>query len=472
MNRKPYHDILDSAAADSLHKQTNLWPKISARIERKSLMQTIRTKPLLIVLVVILILLLLTGVVYAIGNLMGYIPGIGMVEQSSALRALDKPVSVERDGIRLTVLNVVASSSNTIIRYQVEWLTPPLSNGKYDTSCQGASTLTLSHGGTLNFVHTADKFLVGNSGTGYGYVVEFAPVPVGQNDVTLNIPCLVSLATGTLPRDWKISFHIIPAPEGMVLPVSTVAVPEPTAAPATETASPSHPTLPPADPNHRIKITADSFVKLNDGYLLVGSFHWSNDDYPAYGVNPISETGYLKVVDANGKDVAWESADGNVTPQNEEYRSYWAVKILSKDFAAPLTIMLNAADVQIKPVAFKFDIGSNAKIGQSWDVNQNLQIAGRPIKVLKATLIFGADNNPAFQFDVQVDPNAIGDLHLNTSLSQCMGGGGGYPTDHVSLLQVDAAMCRPDLPPGSVDMQVIGAFLWGQWQVTWQLPLH
>jgi hypothetical protein len=164
----------------------------------------------------------------------------------------------------------------------------------------------------------------------------------------------------------------------------------------------------------------------------------------------------------------WEEVYENVKPQNEEYRSYWAIKILGKNFAAPLTITLNAADVQVKPVSFTFEVGADSKLGQSWEVNQNIQVADSAVKILKANLTTTADNNLAFQFDAQVDPNAIGDLTAATSLSQCMGGGGGYPVDHLDLLQVFVPMCRLDLPPGNVDVQVIRAVLWGRWQVTWQ----
>lgn len=439
--------------------------QLPASTERKSFMQTLRAKPALLLLVILLALTLLTGVAYALGKALGYIPGIGMVEQTSTLRSLDKPVSVERDGIRLTVLNVIASPTSTSVRFQVEWLTPPPTSGDYDSSCQGMPGLQLANGSSLSFVQTTDKFMVGDpgSGAGYGYVVEFAPVPADQNDVTFLYSCLVPLAPGPLPRDWKIPFHLISAPEGMVLTVVTVAATESTPVPATE----AIPIPPEVDPTHRIGMSIDSYVPMDDGYLLIGSMQWSAKDYPAYGVSPMPFMGYVHVVDANGQEVAWEEAFGNVTPQNEEYRSYWAIKISHKDFAAPLTITLGAVDATIAPVPFRFDVGADPKPGQSWDINQDIQIAGSLVHFTKANLTV-SEAGLDFQFDVQVDPNAIGDLHLNTPLSQCMGGGGGYPNEHVSLLQVYAPMCIQNLPLGQVDMQVTGAVLWGQWQATWQ----
>jgi hypothetical protein len=194
---------------------------------------------------------------------------------------------------------------------------------------------------------------------------------------------------------------------------------------------------------------------------------WSPNDYPAFGVKPIPFTGYVNVVDANGQDVPWQEVYENVKPQNEEYRSYWAIRILSKTFTPPLKITMNAADVQIQPVAFQFDVGAAPQAGQSWDVNQDIQIIDSSVHVAKATLI-SSDGNLNFQLDVQVDANAIGDVHINTSLNQCMGGGGGYPTERLSAFQIIVPMCITNLPPGMVEMQVTGAVLWGQWQTTWQ----
>ena len=221
----------------------------------------------------------------------------------------------------------------------------------------------------------------------------------------------------------------------------------PQLSPLTEAASPSNPTAPVADLTHRISSSVDSFVPLDDGYLLIGSMQWSADDYPSYGVSPMPYVDYVRVVDANGQEVVWEEVYENVKPQDEEYRSYWAIKILSRTFAAPLTITLNAADVQVKPVPFNFEVGADSKLGQSWEVNQDIQVVDSTVKMLKANLITAADNNLAFQFDAQVDPNAIGDLQLATSLNQCMGGGGGYPIDHLDccrfLFQCAAPIFRP-----------------------------
>jgi len=419
------------------------------------------------ILIVLLILLVLSSAVYALGRAFGYNPGIGVVEQSSSMRMLEAPAPLEREGIRLTVTNVIASSASTSIRFQVEWLNSS-TMGKFDTGCQGMPALILSDGRQLNFVRTADKFTVGEPGSnvGYGYMMEFEPIPADQNNVTFLYPCINPLHPGPLPRDWQISMHLIPAPEGFALPVVTVPTASSTEIPPSEATSPSISTSV-VDPAHQINTSVDSFISTEDGYLLIGSMQWSASDYPAYGVKPIAFTGYINVIDANGQEIAWEEVYGNVKPQNEEYRSYWAIKVLSKTFAPPLKITMNAVDVQIQPITFQFEAGASPQAGQSWELSQEFQVVDSLVHLVKANLI-SSEGKLNFLLDIQVDDNTIGDVYITTPLSQCMGGGGAYPTEHLSTLQVFVPMCRPDLPPGKVEMQVTGAVLWGEWQVSWQ----
>ena len=75
-------DALEAIARRGVPENTNLWPKISVQLgERKSLMQTIRTRPLLMIIIIILALLILTGIAYAVGMATGYIPGVGFVNR-------------------------------------------------------------------------------------------------------------------------------------------------------------------------------------------------------------------------------------------------------------------------------------------------------------------------------------------------------------------------------------------------------
>ena len=88
MNEKRMKDALENIARRGIPENTHLWPRISAQLERKSPMNLFRTRPLVALLIALFILLALSGVAYAIGKSLGYIPGVGIVDQSAPIRIL------------------------------------------------------------------------------------------------------------------------------------------------------------------------------------------------------------------------------------------------------------------------------------------------------------------------------------------------------------------------------------------------
>ena len=52
-------------------------------------------------------------------KLFGYIPGVGIVDQSNPIRVLAEPVSVTRDGITVTVTSATLTGDRTQIAYRI-----------------------------------------------------------------------------------------------------------------------------------------------------------------------------------------------------------------------------------------------------------------------------------------------------------------------------------------------------------------
>ena len=114
-------DALENIARRGVPENTNLWLRIESRLNtRSSFMQTLRARPGMVIVIVLLALSLLTGVAYAIGKSLGYIPGIGVVDQSVPIRVLAEPVTVEQQGISVTVSKVVADLTRTFVSYRVD----------------------------------------------------------------------------------------------------------------------------------------------------------------------------------------------------------------------------------------------------------------------------------------------------------------------------------------------------------------
>ena len=81
-------ELLDAAARTRVPDALNLYPRLSSKLERKSLMQTLRAKPAMLILSVLIALTLLTGVAYALGRLAGFIPGFGFTGDTSMVYVL------------------------------------------------------------------------------------------------------------------------------------------------------------------------------------------------------------------------------------------------------------------------------------------------------------------------------------------------------------------------------------------------
>ena len=124
MTDKQMKQALENLARRGIPENTNLWPELSAKLERKSPMTTLRTRPFTAILIALFVLLALSGAAYALGRVFGYIPGVGLVENDSGMRVLVEPVSVTRDGVALTVTQTLVYSDHVQLVYEVKGIAP------------------------------------------------------------------------------------------------------------------------------------------------------------------------------------------------------------------------------------------------------------------------------------------------------------------------------------------------------------
>lgn len=471
---RPFN-VLDDVAKDFIPDNTNLTPRLAAQLERKSIMFTLRTRPFVAVALALFVLLALTGVAYAIGRSLGYIPGVGIIDQSAPIRILDKSFTIERDNVDLTIEQVVAGADMTIVVYHyfVPLFDPSAYQVPMDTSMDNPA-LILPDGSKVvvrvgNRIASDEPPL--DADEPIRYSLEFPSLANDVMEITLELPYLPGIPPGTGPQNLQIPLKLIPAPKNFIMPVFEVEGNYAGDQSPVETA-PSFSEYPSSDTNVRHGITAsvDLFVPLEDGYLLIGSMQWNEKDYPAHSVM-LSD--YIRVTDATGEEIPFEPMLGTPEqPQDEDYRSYWTVKVLQKDFTAPLNIIIDSAivDTYTQPFSFQFDPGPSPVIGQNWEINQDFQIGDIQARILKATLTTAGSPDWSFDFTVQASPNELADVYINLEINQCGGGGGSYPTQPAETIQVSASSCRTDLPSGPLEAGVIGALMWGPWQVEWTPP--
>lgn len=377
-------------------------------------MQTLRGRPVLAILIAVLALLLLTGVAYAIGRSLGYIPGVGIVEQGSPIRVLAEPVSTTRDGITLKITSAVLTSDQTVIEFKVEnvpW--EALSHDESVSGCSGTAELHLSDG-------TALHIMAGNGSPEKTRFV-YAPIPAAITEATFVLPCLIDTLPEKAPENWELPLRFIPAPPDMtVVPVIEI---EPAATKESpETVAP-------------VQIT--QALQVGDEYVVVGKV-----PYRYNGVTPpngwIELTG-LRLTDANGQEVYVQ------VPTVEGLHDFdWGVQFKAATVQFPVTFAFDWVRIVAIPdsrAEFEFDAGENPQPGQEWTFNQPIQIGGRTITL--ETVRVGPDG---YKFKFTCDPEVTGlSLDISGYTPVGAGGGGAY-----SLGQFSVSQAYPELPKGKL----------------------
>ena len=180
----------------------------------------------------------------AVRQLLGYIPGVGIVDQSAPIRLLAEPVSQTRDGITITVTSATLTSDRTHIEYRIFGVPRSAYPDREDV-----------HG-----CFEADYLLLPD-GTKLARQQDYPPVPAEVSHALLVIPCIGETLPGTVPENWALPLRFVPAPADMtVMPVIELSPsPEVTAEmPAAPGASNPAP------------VTFDQVVETSDGYILLG----------------------------------------------------------------------------------------------------------------------------------------------------------------------------------------------------------
>jgi hypothetical protein len=391
----------------------------------------------------------------ALGRLLGYVPDVGFVEEGAVLRAIPEPVVQDREGVRLVVEKAVADAERTIILIEVNGLSLVAANSQGEAVPMGPQpSLRLPDGSTL------DPGQGGGEGWGSGYNerLVFPALPLEVEIVTLQIPRLRDMPAGTAPENWEIELRFVPAPPDLVvMPVIELETPTPTSQAALD----DEETEPPL---HGISLHAERFVALEDGYLILGSLRW-DDRYPAgYGAYG---TWDMFLEDSEGREIPIEIAepdDAEVGP----YRTPWAFRVFGTSIHTPLTLTLRSTEVRLsQPVSFEFDPGTNPQAGQEWDLEQEIEVLGYPVKILSAQFIERRGMR-GFSLEIQPDP-MIASLQMDLTGVDGVplgsgGGGGGGPTDSGGILN---EMLTNGNISGPILFNVHSVGLRGPWITSW-----
>lgn len=376
MKEKRMKDVLEAIAQRNVPENINIWPQIAAQAERKDFMQTVRTRPALALVLVLLALALLSGVAYAIGKVTGYIPGVGIVDQSAPLRVLSEPVIVEREGLTVTISTVVASAEQTFVAFALDGI---VVSGMGRPICGETPSLVLPDGSGLDVIAMDDG---GPQGGRVGTILKleqgitYASIPADVNEVVFTLPCILPQGTG--PENWQIPLTLSPAPADYATPAVEIGAtfvasnPESAVTPSPAVSSGSTPVV--SDPSlpNGSGLYLDKVIELPSSYILVGNFTDTGDLPGPLVINLDPYEDLPRMEDEAGNPVAFQVRDDiepATTWADRDWVRTWAYEI-QKPVQGPVTITLDQINISASDsTQFSFDAGAKPQVGQKWELN-------------------------------------------------------------------------------------------------------
>lgn len=423
-------------------------------------------------LTVALIILLAVGpqrVASAFQQLLGYIPGLGFVDQNASFRVLAEPVTQEREGVTVIVEEAFLDATRTVVVFKYDGV-PMNSVPEGETSsagfCSESLIIRLPDGRELD----SGMGWGTGWGSGYEYHFEFPPIPADVNEAIFFAPCLMGTISGNAPENWRLPLSFIPAPPEMTvypvieLPTPTVS-PIPTATPAE--LSPTMTSMPDqvatsTPQTASIYLTLDRAIQLEDSYILYATFNWDSDLYSF--VSP----GMAQLLDADGQPIPIEYADPATSVSDLQQQSL-AVEALGSFPPGEITLMIEEAHAELPVEAnFSFDVGADPLPGDTWELNQPVDVNGYAITILSVSAI-DSHGHLGFEFKTDTGPDIESALLIDPEHPPMGGGGGGSGSGSAETVQTTQLLYGDELPTGliTIAIQSIALNLHGSWQTAW-----
>jgi hypothetical protein len=485
MNKSSY-TVLDAAASLRIPDDLDLFPAVKAQLaQRRTFMQTLRARPALALMLTVLALLLLTGVAYAIGRSLGYLPGIGFVEPGAELRVLAETVSQRREGVTVTIEQVVVDVERTVILYKAEGLSLAAANSKGEGAPLGSTHSLRLPDGTL----LAEAPLLGYDGTpeplindltteggwpNYIWRLVFPPVASEVNEVTLVIPVLQNMPTGAAPENWEITFHLKPAPPDMtfapILEMTPHAEHAVTGTPLMEVTGPAP--LSNISTLNGVTLSLDNVIEVENGFVFTGKLTWDASKFPGGSIIALAPAEFFTLSEENGQTVPIEEVPLGGTYDYEREKP-WSFRTDRKNFAGPLIFSIPSLKGMYTPPPFEFDLdlGPNPQLGQTWELNREFVSNGQTFRLVSAQLVDFNGSDSCLEFKLEnVEMTFVEDLSPNPVYIGCTGEG--RKESHTSPFYIKFGY--QNIPSGLHRFSLkatLPLVLPGPWQVTWEPPL-
>lgn len=418
-----------------------------------------------IVLAAILIVVSPQGVLAGLRSLFDFLPGIGLVQNDESTLYLAEPVIVEQDGITLTIEQAVADVNKIVISYRIDNLptagTPCCYNDNRLLLPDGTSLLPIGGGVTC-------------SRQAYNEArVEFMPLPEGVTQATLLASQNFPEAACAALQAWEVEFSLgtTRPPNIEFFPV----VDEPTETAGGNSAESTGETVVEAVQSD-IQFIVDHTVLLEDGYILYGHMEYSNENWIGVGLDwmSIGLEGTLYALDAEGKEIPLDQPNESILDKE------FVIEVATKDFAAPLTLHIQSlwiSAIYRDMSDFSFDVGADPQVGQSWDLNQEIDLDGNKITILSVEVIqepagsAQGEPNKGYAVEISTDTKYFNGLILCEGQGEASVNWGQTMPAHDDVMTFETYYSN-GLPYGLVTCSFGSTryLLPGAWEIEWQPP--
>jgi hypothetical protein len=444
------------------------------------------------------------GISAALERIFGYVPDVGLVENTGNLRILAEPASLMRDGVTLIITNVIVYEDRVELIYEVEGIAP--SND--GTQAEDANTNPTAFCGGVNIgdppntdgdarLRLPGGTILERESTGLYPQNVFAMKPVYKANIppdvmemTLLLKCIPWARLGALPENWEVPIKLLSVPAKTIVGEPVIEVQQPTETPAAEQPVVSSPTAEvSAVPAPIVKMTIEKIVPMESASIFYFSMDMENKDPSLISIMPVDA--YL--IDSQGQKI---DLIGNYTWQPFEHRagSLFEYRSASKPADGPVTVVVEDAVAYYAPMyveppqatpeemSFTFDAGSSPQHGQMWALNNEFEIAGYPLKVSSAHAVIWEDvQEPSFidgsqgydfgyQFAVEFPPSVKMNAEMDIMSESPMCGitvGAPFLPEGSSILYTQ--LCRDTYPSGLVKVTIreLSILIENTWQSTW-----
>ena len=398
---------------------------------------------------------------------LGYLPGMGFVDLKQA-RILAAPASVQQQGVTLQVEQALAEPDRTLVVISSQGL-PAEKVGASLAGMEAFSkaALRLPDGRALEAVRQDLSYGGGK--------IQFPALPEGVDRVTLEIDRLPLLPPGAAPEGRQVPLLFRRA--AGELPADLFPQPyEPVDASAAVNGVTA-----------RILQVAQSAQET----ALQVRFEWENQEWAwqagtfppelrddlgntYHPLNPNTQAASILVQEAESI-ASPPVGTGSTAPSGLETYRFPALAPGAREavFALPF-VEFSLPDI----AAFTFNPGPNPQLGQTWNLDEAMEVAGIPLHLVGARLsqdhqTYIQEPEPLYSLELVFHspaglPRSLSVFSLGTDLEGYRGGGGGSPEPGVYKM----TMLFKQLPqkPLQITIERARIALQGPWEIHWQIP--